>query len=129
VLGYAAQLGIAAFLAGLLQAELPPARSAARSARISGRPGAVLGFALPPLLQLKNVPAVRVIRREGGAEGKRACRLCAGMVVLAALLIWQAGDLTLGGYVVAVLLRPCFYFSYCRGWRSRALRIVGSWEG
>ena len=27
----------------------------------------LLGFALPPLVQLKNVPAVRVIRRESGA--------------------------------------------------------------
>ena len=27
----------------------------------------MLGFAIPPLLQLKDVPAVRVIRREAGA--------------------------------------------------------------
>jgi len=52
----AAQLGIAAFLAGLLQAELPPPGPLSRSARISVGLVLLLGFALPPLLQLKNVP-------------------------------------------------------------------------
>ena len=99
--GYAAQLGIAAFLAGLLQAALPaPGPLPALQGFLVGLV-LLLGFALPPLLQLKNVPAVRVIRREGGApKGSALAAYALGMAVLAALLIWQAGDLTLGGYVV-----------------------------
>ena len=59
----------------------------------------LLGFALPPLVQLKNVPAVRVIRREsGGAKGGTLAAYAAGLAALSALLIWQAGDLKLGVY-------------------------------
>ena len=100
-LGYAAQLGIAAFLAGLLQAELPPPGLLPALQGFLVGLVLLLGFALPPLLQLKNVPAVRVIRRESGApKGSALAAYALGMAVLAALLIWQAGDLTLGGYVV-----------------------------
>ena len=101
VFGYAAQLGIAAFLAGLLQAELPPPGLLPALQGFLVGLVLLLGFALPPLLQLKNVPAVRVIRREGGApKGSALAAYALGMAVLAALLIWQAGDLTLGSYVV-----------------------------
>ncbi|HXL75630.1 MAG TPA: FtsX-like permease family protein [Burkholderiales bacterium] len=101
VIGYAAQLGIAAFLAGLLQAELPPPGPLPALQGFLVGLVLLLGFALPPLLQLKNVPAVRVMRREGGApKGSALAAYALGMAVLAALLIWQAGDLALGGYVV-----------------------------
>src|SRR6185503_4848946 len=51
----------------------------------------LLGFALPPLLQLKNVPAVRVIRRETGAPRRSALgAYVVGLGVLAGLLVWQA---------------------------------------
>jgi putative ABC transport system permease protein len=101
VLGYAAQLGIAAFLAGLLQAALPPPGPLPALQGFLVGLVLLLGFALPPLLQLKNVPAVRVIRRESGApRGSALAAYALGMAVLAALLIWQAGDLTLGSYVV-----------------------------
>ncbi|HZC77755.1 MAG TPA: FtsX-like permease family protein, partial [Ktedonobacterales bacterium] len=101
VLGYAAQLGIAAFLAGLLQAALPPPGPLPALQGFLVGLVLLLGFALPPLLQLKNVPAVRVIRRESGApRGSALAAYALGMAVLAALLIWQAGDVALGSYVV-----------------------------
>src|SRR5437762_9075754 len=101
VLGYAAQHGIAAALEEILKAELPPPGALPALQGFLVGLVLLLGFALPPLLQLKNVPAVRVIRREGGApKGSALAAYALGMAVLAALLIWQAGDLTLGGYVV-----------------------------
>lgn len=61
----------------------------------------LLGFALPPLLQLKNVPALRVIRRDVGPPREGAVAGYAiGFAALAALLVWQAGDLKLGAYVI-----------------------------
>jgi putative ABC transport system permease protein len=61
----------------------------------------LLGFALPPLLQLKNVPAIRVIRREVGPPRQRVLGGYAlGFAALAALLVWQAGDTKLGLYVI-----------------------------
>jgi len=63
------------------------------------------GFALPPLLHLKNVPALRVLRRELGALSPRVVSSYGlGGGVLALLVIWQAGDIRLGLYVLGGLL-------------------------
>src|SRR5260221_209131 len=67
----------------------------------------LLGFALRPLVQLRTVPSVRVIRREVGGAYRAACSYAVGDACLAALLIWQAGDAKLGvtvvgGFTVAV---------------------------
>ena len=54
------------------------------------------GFALPPILQLRNVPHNRVIRREAAAPQPMALAtygLGLGSFVL--LLLWQAGDVKL----------------------------------
>jgi putative ABC transport system permease protein len=57
---------------------------------------------LPPLLHLKNVPALRVIRREqGGLTGGRLLTYAAGAAAMAALVWWQAQDRLLGIYVLA----------------------------
>src|SRR6185503_12693465 len=61
----------------------------------------MLGFLLPPLLQLKNVLAMRVMRRESGRpKGGMLAAYGCGFVTLAALLLWQAADLKLGLYVI-----------------------------
>jgi putative ABC transport system permease protein len=101
ILGYAAHEAIGAALAGLLRAELPaPTLAPAVQGFLVGLV-LLLGFALPPLVQLKNVPAVRVIRRESGApQGGTLAAYAAGFAALAGLLIWQAGDLRMGAYVV-----------------------------
>src|SRR5258706_3004091 len=101
LLGFAAQLAIAEVLSGLLRADLPaPSMLPALQGFLVGLV-LLLGFALPPLVQLKNVPAVRVLRRESGAaKGGTVVVYLAGLVSLSALLIWQAGDLQLGLTVV-----------------------------
>ena len=102
VLGFAAQAAIAAALGDLLRASLPaPTPIPAAQGFLVGVV-LLLGFALPPLMQLKNVPAIRVIRREAG-ELKRGTVAVygAGVLALGGLLVWQAGDIRLGGYVVA----------------------------
>jgi putative ABC transport system permease protein len=64
----------------------------------------LLGFALPPLLRLKEVPALRVLRQELGGPGRTTLAGHAlGAAVMAALLIWQAGDARQGLYVLAGL--------------------------
>jgi putative ABC transport system permease protein len=70
----------------------------------------LLGFALPPLLQLKGVPALRVLRRDVGAPRQAALFAWGlGLAVIAALLVWQAGNVrlgvtVLGGFVVAFVV-------------------------
>ncbi len=100
-LGYVAQGAIAAALGELLQASLPaPAPLPALQGFLVGVV-LLLGFALPPLVQMKNVPAVRVIRREAGAPKSSTLAVYAtGIAALSGLLIWQAGDLQLGFTVI-----------------------------
>ncbi len=100
-LGYAAQAGLGVALADVIRAELPLASPwPALQGALVGL-ALLLGFALPPLVQLKNVAALRVMRRE--AEAPRpaaAATYAAGFATVCALLVWQAGDLKLGAYVV-----------------------------
>ena len=70
----------------------------------------VLGFGLPPLLRLKDVPPLRVIRRELGVLPARA-RFVYGIafVSFAALVVWTAGQpglvlWVLGGTVATIVL-------------------------
>jgi putative ABC transport system permease protein len=110
LIGFAAQFVLAEILGGLLRADLPaPSMLPALQGFLVGLV-LLLGFSLPPLVQLKNVPAVRVIRRESGAaKGGTVIVYLAGLVSLSGLLIWQAGDVRLGmtvvgGFGVAVAL-------------------------
>jgi putative ABC transport system permease protein len=138
-LGYAAQGAIAATLGELLRASLPPPSAVPALQGFLVGLVLLLGFALPPLVQLKNVSAVRVIRREAGApRGGTLAIYAAGLIALSGLLLWQAGDLRLGLYViggfgVAVLLFAGVAFGALRavsasavarrlGARSSALR-------
>ena len=136
-LGYAAQTGLGAALSGLIRAELPlPTPLPALQGFLVGFV-LLLGFALPPLLQLRNVPALRVIRREAGAPQPAALAAYgAGFAALCALLLWQAGDLKLASYVMggfagAVLaffllswavLKLLTHARFSRMFRSRTVR-------
>ncbi len=95
--GYLAQLVIAQFVAGLMIVALPqPSLLPAVQGFLTGM-ALLLGFALPPLLQLKNVPALRVIRRDVGPPKQSALAAYGlGAAAVAALLVWQAGDTKLG---------------------------------
>ena len=124
VIGYAVQMLVAATLEGLMRASLPlPSPIPALQGILVGVV-LLLGFALPPLLQLKNVPAVRVMRRESGApRGGALGAYAAGLGTLAALLIWQAGDLRLGVIVVGSFSAALAAF-FLIAWG--ALRLVTS---
>jgi len=100
VLGYFAQTAIGAALAGFLRGELPqPGLLPAAQGFLVGLV-LLLGFALPPLVRLKNVPALRVMRRETAPSTNYYLSYLVGAGAFAGLLLWQAGDLKLGGYVV-----------------------------
>jgi putative ABC transport system permease protein len=122
--GYAVQAAIGATMANLLRADLPaPGLLPAAQGCLVGLV-LLLGFALPPLMQLKDVPAVRVIRREtGGASGMAFASYATGAIAFAALLTWQAGDLTLGGYVIGGFAAAVLVF-FAVAWG--ALRLLTS---
>ncbi len=97
VVGYVVQLAIAWLVAELVAMPLPqPTLLPALQGFLIGLV-LLLGFALPPLLQLKHVPALRVIRRDLGPPRERALAAYgAGLTVIATLLVWQAGEARLG---------------------------------
>ncbi|MBK7251569.1 MAG: FtsX-like permease family protein [Gammaproteobacteria bacterium] len=64
--GYATQDWLAHTLRGLLRTELPPARWQPIALGFGAAIAVLTGFALPPLLQLARVPALRVLRRDIG---------------------------------------------------------------
>jgi putative ABC transport system permease protein len=123
-LGFLAQGAIVAALGELLRASLPaPSLVPALQGFLVGLV-LLLGFALPPLVQLKNVPAARVIRREAGApRGGTLAVYVAGAVALSALLLWQAGDVRLGAYVIGGFGAAVLVFA---GVALGALRVVSS---
>jgi putative ABC transport system permease protein len=63
ILGYAAQEGLAWLLRDLIHSELPPASIAPLPIALLTVLAMLIGFALPPLLQLKNTPPARVLRK------------------------------------------------------------------
>ena len=63
LIGYAAQAGIAVLLRDLVRGELPRAVADAGWLGFMTSILMLIGFALPPLLQLRHVPPARVLRR------------------------------------------------------------------
>ncbi len=58
----------------------------------------VLGFTIPPLLRLRNVPTLRVLRSDVAvAEPSSLLAYALGLGALSGLIVWQAGDVKLGG--------------------------------
>lgn len=108
LLGWGVHALLTALLGYLLAVELP---SPTLMPAVQGFATGILlllGFALPPLIQLAGVPPVRVIRRELG--NPRSATLIAyglGGVALFLLILWQARDLKLGliaagGFAIAM---------------------------
>jgi putative ABC transport system permease protein len=71
LLGYLAQAGLAWVLRDLIRTELPAASLAPLPIALVTVLAMLIGFALPPLLQLKSTPPARVLRRNASAPPLR----------------------------------------------------------
>jgi putative ABC transport system permease protein len=70
-LGFLAQSGLAWLLRDLIRTELPPASLAPLPIALVTVLAMLIGFALPPLLQLKSTPPARVLRKSVSAPPLR----------------------------------------------------------
>jgi putative ABC transport system permease protein len=110
--GFVVQAALEQMLAGLMLTKLPsPSLLPWLHGLLVGLT-LVIGFALPPLLRLKRVPTIRVLRREwSGSEPASVGAYLLGAAVLGALMLWMAGDLRLGLIVLGGFLIALAFFA------------------
>lgn len=100
-LGYLAHFVLHAWLAQLLATPLPPPGLLPAVQGVAVGLLLLFGFAVPPLLQLKKVSTLRVLRRElGHPRSGLLGGYLLGFLALAGLMFWVAGEAELGAYVV-----------------------------
>ena len=110
VLGYAVHHAFVLLLAGLVETALPAPTVWPVLMGLGLGLTLLVAFGLPPVLQLAQVPPLRVMRRDvGHLRPASLAVLALGMVGFAALLLAVSRDLWLGliavgGFAVAVLL-------------------------
>ncbi|MBU1448193.1 MAG: FtsX-like permease family protein [Gammaproteobacteria bacterium] len=113
LLGYVTQALLVESIASMREADLPlPGVMPLLQAAVSGF-ALLLGFAFLPLLQLRRVSPLRVLRRELGAP-QASGWLVYGVatLVLAILFLWHAGSLKLGMAVLFGLLAGLVLFGW-----------------
>lgn len=124
-LGFACQHLLVSLLAPLVEVQLPaPGWQPVLHGMATGFV-LLLGFALPPLVALRQVPTMRVLRRDYGLPdpaGLGAYLL--GGFAIASLIVWQAGEIRLGIYVLAGLLATIIA---CVAVTMLAIRFLRSW--
>ncbi len=110
MVGYGVHYAFVWLLAGLVDVQLPSATGAPAWLGLGMGLTLLLAFGLPPVLQLAQVPALRVIRRDmGGLQPASVGVLIAGLLGFAGALMWASRDvklglMTVGGFAIATLL-------------------------
>jgi putative ABC transport system permease protein len=134
LLGFVAQQVLAFWLSGWVEAELPwPSVWPAIHGLLSGMV-LLLGFALPPLLNLRSVPALRVLRRDIGLpNGYSVTGYVLGLAALSALFLWKAGDMRLGasvigGFIAAIAVFGLIGFLFVNALTHMRGRTGGPWR-
>jgi len=109
-IGFAVHYGFVYLLAGLVNVALPAASIWPALFGLGVGLTLLLGFGLPPVLQLSKVPPLRVIRRDvGGLKAASLGVLLAGTSGFVALLLAVSADIKLGliavgGFAAAIAL-------------------------
>lgn len=129
LLGLAAQEFLSRWLAGLVETTLPwPGGMPALHGLLSGMV-LLLGFSLPPLLNLRRVPALRVLRRDIGKTNLHGLLGYAfGLLSLSILFVWEAGELRLGLLVMLGFLAAVAIFGLL-GWMLIRLLLLVRQQG
>jgi len=125
VLGFGAHFVLAAWLGRLVTHDLPPASLLpAAQATMTGLL-LLAGFAMPPILQLRNVPHNRVVRREQAMpQPATAATYALGTLVFLGLLFWQAEDAKLAALTGAGFIGGLAAFALIAWLALRSLRVL-----
>ncbi len=132
--GYGAQAVLGQWLSGFFTVDLPaPGWRPAVQGAVIGLV-LVLGFTIPPLLRLRNVPTLRVLRSDlAVAEPSSLAAYALGLSALSGLIIWQAGDLklgalSLGGFAAALGAAALAGYALIRGLSRLRAGASGPWR-
>ena len=122
--GYAVHYVFVALLAGLVDASLPAASLWPVGFGMGMGLTLLLAFGLPPVLQLAQVPPLRVIRRDlGNLRPASLAVLALGVVGFATLLLAASSDLTLGLIAVGGFAGATLVFAALSWLAVKALRL------
>lgn len=116
-IGYGLQFAFSAALAEVLGRALPAAGVRPGFVAMAFGMALLFGFAAPRLVNLRRVPALRVLRREAAPPDAATWAVHGvGLFALAALMYWQsAGNVRLAGVVLAgFLLAAAVFFALAR---------------
>ena len=134
VAGFFAQGILARWLIAFFTVELPfPGPMPAVQGAVIGLV-LLLGFTLPPLLGLRNVSTLRVLRRDlAVAEPLRVAAYLLGLGALCALIVWQAGDvkmgsIALGGFAAAIVVAALAGYGLIRAVAGLRGNASGPWR-
>jgi putative ABC transport system permease protein len=123
-IGFGVHFVFVMMLSGLVETTLPA--STAWPALFGMGMGLTLLFAfgLPPVLQLAQVPPLRVIRRDvGNLKPASAAVLAVGVIGFAALLLGASSDLKLGGLAVGGFAAAVVLFALLSWAAVKLLRV------
>ncbi len=123
LIGFAAQQVLTQWLTGIVDTELPWPDALPAVQGVMVGLVLLLGFALPPVLNLRSVPALRVLRRDIGLSNTHSVAgYVLGLIALSLMFIWKAQDLKLGLYIVAGFITAITVFGAI-GWLL--IRVLG----
>ncbi|MBC7624052.1 MAG: ABC transporter permease [Aeromicrobium sp.] len=132
--GFVAQSGLAALLTGFFTVSLPAPTIVPALQGLAIGMVLLLGFTLPPLLSLRKVPTLRVLRRDlDPFDGAATFAYLLGFVTLAALIVWRSGDVKLGsiavgGFVIALAVAAGAGWLLIQFAASMRGAVSGSWR-
>jgi putative ABC transport system permease protein len=134
LLGLALQALATGWLATRLGLALPPAGWRPLLEGLATALVVLAGFGLPPVLALRRVPTLRVLRRDvDGGEARALGSGVFGIGALVALVAWRAGSMTmaltlLGGLAATLLALAVLALALVAGLRAVRGRLRGPWR-
>ena len=124
-LGFAAHFVLLEWLGRMLVDQLPPATWLPGVQAMATGLILLIGFAIPPVLQLRNVPHNRVIRREQDLpQAATLATYLLGLLSFTGLLLWQAGNLKLGLLTAGGFLAGLTLFALVAWLALKSLRTL-----
>jgi putative ABC transport system permease protein len=124
-LGFAVHFIFVRLLAGLVSTDLPPPGAWPGLFGVGMGLTLLLAFGLPPVLQLAQVPPLRVIRRDiGNLKPASIAVLAVGVAGFAALLLGASSDVKLGGMAVGGFAASVVLFALLSWAAVKLLRLA-----